>query len=31
MLELILGEMAEHSRVFDQALAGRTDILGLHS
>jgi hypothetical protein len=31
MLELILGEMIEHARVFDQALQGRTDILGRHT
>jgi hypothetical protein len=31
MLELILGEMAEHSRVFQQALEGRTDLLGRHA
>ena len=31
MLELILGEMAEHARVFGQALEGRTDILGRHT
>jgi hypothetical protein len=28
MLQLILGEMAEHLRVFQQALEGRTDLLG---
>jgi hypothetical protein len=31
MLELILGEMAEHLRVFEQALAGRSDLLGRHA
>ncbi|MSO55310.1 MAG: ferritin-like domain-containing protein [Acidobacteria bacterium] len=31
MLELILGEMAEHLRVFQQALEGRSDLLGRHS
>jgi hypothetical protein len=31
MLELVFGEMIEHARVFDQALHGRTDILGRHS
>ncbi|MCM3881888.1 MAG: ferritin-like domain-containing protein [Vicinamibacterales bacterium] len=31
MLELMLGEMAEHLRVFEQALEGRTDILGRHT
>ena len=31
MLELILGEMNEHLRVFDQALEGRTDLLGRHA
>jgi len=28
MLEVILGETAEHRRFFDQALAGRDDLLG---
>jgi hypothetical protein len=28
MLELILGEVLEQKRFFDQALAGRTDLLG---
>jgi hypothetical protein len=28
MLNVILGETAEHRRFFDQALAGRTDLLG---
>ena len=31
MLGLILGEMAEHLRVFEQALAGRSDLLGRHA
>jgi hypothetical protein len=31
LLELILGEMAEHFRVFQQALDGRTDLLGRHA
>jgi hypothetical protein len=31
MLELILGEMKEHLRVLDQALEGRSDLLGRHS
>jgi hypothetical protein len=31
MLELILGEMQEHLRVFQQALEGRTDLLGRHA
>jgi hypothetical protein len=31
MLELILGEMNEHLRVFQQALEGRTDLLGRHA
>jgi hypothetical protein len=31
MLELILGEMDEHLRVFQQALEGRTDLLGRHA
>jgi hypothetical protein len=28
MLKLILGEVLEQKRFFDQALAGRTDLLG---
>jgi len=28
MLHVILGEVAEHKRFFDLALAGRTDLLG---
>jgi hypothetical protein len=28
MLELILGEVAEHQRFFSQAAAGRLDLLG---
>jgi hypothetical protein len=31
LLDLILGEMGEHVRVFTQALEGRTDILGRHT
>jgi uncharacterized protein YciI len=31
MLELILGEMKEHLRVLEQAIDGRTDLLGRHS
>ena len=31
MLELILGEMKEHLRVLQQALEGRTDLLGRHT
>ena len=31
MLELILGEMEEHRRAFEQALSGRTDVLGRHA
>ncbi len=31
MLELLLGEMAEHLRVFDHALDGRDDLLGRHA
>jgi hypothetical protein len=31
MLELILGEMKEHLRVFRQAVSGRTDLLGRHA
>jgi hypothetical protein len=29
MLSVLLGEMLEHKRFFDQAAAGRTDLLGL--
>jgi hypothetical protein len=28
MLELVLGEVAEHQRFFEQAAAGRIDLLG---
>ena len=28
MLRVVLGETLEHQRMFDQALAGRTDVLG---
>lgn len=28
MLEVVLGEMLEHKRLFDQAAAGRTDLIG---
>ena len=31
MLALIIGEMREHLRVFQQALEGRTDVLGRHA
>ena len=31
MLDLVLGEMAEHYRAFEQALEGRTDMLGRHT
>jgi hypothetical protein len=31
MLELVIGEMREHLRVFQQALEGRTDLLGRHA
>jgi hypothetical protein len=31
MLELILGEMVEHLRLFQQALEGRSDLLGPHA
>jgi len=31
MLELIIGEMREHLRVFQQAVDGRTDVLGRHA
>ena len=30
MLEVILGEMLEHKRLFEQASQGRTDIIGTH-
>ena len=30
MLRVILGEMLEHRRVFEQASEGRTDIIGTH-
>jgi hypothetical protein len=29
MLDVVLGEMLEHKRFFDQASAGRTDLLGI--
>jgi hypothetical protein len=28
MLQVVLGEMLEHKRFFDQILAGRDDVLG---
>jgi len=31
MLRVILGETLEHKRFFDQAVAGRTDLLGRHT
>jgi hypothetical protein len=31
ILELILGEMSEHLRLFEQALEGRSDLLGRHA
>jgi hypothetical protein len=31
MLELIVGEMREHLRAFQQAVEGRTDVLGRHA
>ena len=31
MLNLILGEMSEHLRALEQALDGRTDVLGRHA
>jgi hypothetical protein len=31
MLDLILGEMREHLRLFQQAVEGRTDLLGRHA
>jgi hypothetical protein len=30
MLKVILGEMLEHKRTFEQASQGRTDIIGTH-
>ena len=30
MLRVILGEMLEHARLFEQAAQGRTDIIGTH-
>jgi hypothetical protein len=27
---VVLGEMLEHKRLFDQAAAGRTDLIGSH-
>ena len=30
MLRVVLGEMLEHKRLFEQAAAGRTDIIGTH-
>jgi hypothetical protein len=30
MLRVILGETMEHKRFFDQAIAGRSDLLGRH-
>ena len=30
MLKVILGEMLEHSRIFEQAAAGRDDLIGTH-
>lgn len=30
MLKVVLGETMEHKRFFDQAAAGRTDLLGTH-
>jgi len=30
MLKVILGEMLEHKRLFDQAAAGRSDLIGTH-
>jgi hypothetical protein len=30
MLKVILGEMLEHKRIFDQAAAGRDDLIGTH-
>ena len=31
MLKVILGEMLEHKRLFDQAAAGNTDLIGTHA
>ena len=30
MLNVVLGEMLEHKRIFDQAAAGREDLIGSH-
>ncbi len=30
MLKVVLGEMLEHKRIFDQAAAGRDDLIGTH-
>jgi hypothetical protein len=30
MLKVVLGEMLEHTRLFDQAAAGNTDLIGTH-
>ncbi|MEW6319856.1 MAG: hypothetical protein AB1635_02080 [Acidobacteriota bacterium] len=30
MLKIVLGEMLEHERIFAQAAAGRTDLIGTH-
>lgn len=30
MLKVVLGEMLEHTRLFNQAAAGRTDLIGTH-
>jgi hypothetical protein len=30
MLRVVLGEMLEHKRLFEQAAEGRTDIIGTH-
>lgn len=30
MLKVVLGEMLEHARLFNQAAAGRTDLIGTH-
>ena len=31
MLKVVLGEMLEHKRLFEQAAEGRTDIIGTRS
>ena len=30
MLKVVLGEMLEHKRIFEQAATGREDVIGSH-